>query len=87
MCGLLPGTAASFQLNAIGYWHHKRLHLCLLGTLPVALWNEHAAAHSLCNVTTAVRPIVQQIRQPFWSQLTEYIGCLALDCRLGRLLL
>jgi len=61
MCGLLPGAAASFQLNAIGHWHHKRLHLCLLRTLPVAFWNQHATAHSLCNVTIAVRPIVQEM--------------------------
>jgi len=59
MCGLLPGAAASFQLNAIGYGHHERLHLCLLGIIPVAFRNQHAAAHSLCSVTIAVRPNVQ----------------------------
>ena len=61
MCELVPGAAASFQLDAVGYWHHKRLHLCLLRTLPVAFWNQHATAHSLCNVTIAVRPIVQEM--------------------------
>ena len=61
MCGVLPGAAASFQLNAIGYRHNKRLDLCLLGTLPVAFWNEHATAHSLCSGTIAVRAIVQQM--------------------------
>lgn len=61
MCRLLPSAAASFQLDAVGYRDHKRLHLCLLRTLPVAFWNKHAAAHSLCSVTIAVSPIVQKV--------------------------
>ncbi len=75
MCGLLPGAAASFQLNAIGYRYHERLHLCLLGTLPVAFGNQHTAAHSLCSVTIAVRPIVQQTAA-ILEPIDRSYGCL-----------